>query len=80
MTPSQQYDAQIEEIADRFREVDAVDMILYDVKLLRQSINLSINQEVVENLIEQVEKHIQKDESFEYILQNIPDDVKRLML
>jgi hypothetical protein len=63
MTLAQQYDNNIESIADRFRESDAVDQILYDIKLLRKSINLAINQEVVEDLIEEVEEYVNYDES-----------------
>jgi uncharacterized FlaG/YvyC family protein len=80
MTLAQQYDNNIESIADRFRESDAVDQILYDIKLLRKSINLAINQEVVEDLIEEVEEYVNYDESPEYILRQIPDDVKALLV
>ena len=80
MTLAQQYDNNIESIADRFRESDAVDQILYDIKLLRKSINLAINQEVVEDLIEEVEEYVNYDESPEYILRQIPDEVKALLV
>ena len=80
MTLAQQYDNNIESIADRFRQSDAVDQILYDIKLLRKSINLAINQEVVEDLIEEVEEYVNYDESPEYILRQIPDEVKALLV
>ena len=80
MTKSQQYDLSIEEISDRYRESDAVDQVLYDLKLLRQSINLAIDKEALEDLIEQVEEYIHYDESLEYILRQIPDDIKALLV
>ncbi len=80
MTLAQQYDNNIESIADRFRQSDAVDQILYDIKLLRKSINLAINQEAVEDLIEEVEEYVNYDEPPEYILRQIPDDVKALLV
>ncbi len=80
MTLAQQYDNNIESIADRFRQSEAVDQILYDIKLLRKSINLAINQEAVEDLIEEVEEYVNYDEPPEYILRQIPDDVKALLV
>ena len=77
---SLQYDIQIEEIVDRHRETDAVDQVLYDIKLLRKSINLAIDQDALEDLIEQVEEYVHYDESLEYILRQIPDDIKALLL
>ena len=80
MTRSQQYDLSIEEIAERFDTTDAVDQVLYDLKLLQKSINLAIDQEALKALIEQVEEYIQYDEPFEYILEQIPDKVKSLLV
>ena len=80
MTKSQQYDISIEEISDRYRESDAVDQVLYDIKLLRKSINLAIDKEALEDLIEQVEEYVHYDESLEYILRQIPDDIKALLV
>ena len=80
MTKAQQYDLKIDEIADRFDTSDAVDQVLYDLKLLRQSINLAIDKEALEVLIEQVEEYMHYDEPFEYILRQIPDDIKALLL
>ena len=75
-----QYEIQVGEIADRPRETDAIDQVLYDIKLLRKSINLAIDQEALEDLIEQVEEYVHYDESLEYILQQIPTDIKALLL
>ena len=80
MTKALQYDIQIEEIADRHRETDAVDQVLYDIKLLRKSINLAIDKDALENLIEEVEDYVHFEESLEYILNQIPDDIKALLL
>ena len=80
MTKAQQYDLKIDEIADRFDTSDAVDQVLYDLKLLRQSINLAIDKEALEVLIEQVEEYMHYDEPFEYILRQIPDDIKALLV
>ena len=80
MTPSQQYDLSIFKIAMLFDTTDAVNQVLYDLKLLRQSINLAIDKEALEDLIEQAEEYIRRDEPFEYVLRQISDDVKRLML
>ena len=78
MTLSQQYDQQKEETADRFRETDAVDEVLFDLKLIRKT--PSLDEEELEDLIEQIEEYIQYDESLEYILRQIPDKVKRLLV
>ena len=78
MTLSQQYDQQKEEIADRFREMDAVDEVLFDLKLIRNT--PSLDEEELEDLIEQIEEYIHYDESLEYILRQIPDKVKRLLV
>ena len=80
MTKAQQYDLSIDEIAERFNTTAAVDQVLYDLKLLRQSINLAIDKEALEDLIEQVEEYIHYDEPFEYILRQIPDDIKALLV
>ena len=77
MTLSQQYDQQKYETADRYREMDAVDEVLHDIKSLRGS---SIDEETLEDLIEQIEEYVQYDESLEYILRQIPDKVKSLLV
>ena len=78
MTLSEQYDHQKEETADRFREADAVDEVLFDLKLIRKT--PSLDEEELEDLIEQIEEYVQYDESLEYILSQIPDKVKRLLV
>ena len=76
MTLSEQYDQQKHETADRFREMDAVDEVLHDIKILRGS---SVDEETLEDLIEQVEEYVHYDESLEYILRQIPTDIKALL-
>ena len=76
MTLAQQYDKDKHEVADIFRESDAVDEVLFDLK----SIRTSLAEEELEDLIEQIEEYIQYDESLEYILRQIPDKVKRLLV
>ena len=77
MTLSEQYDHQKQETADRFREMDAVDEVLHDIKRLRGS---SVDEETLEDLIEQVEEYVHYDESLEYILRQIPNKVKALLV
>ena len=76
MTRSQQYDQQKHETADRFREMDAVDEVLHDIKSLRGS---SVDEETLEDFIEQVEEYVHYEESLEYILRQIPTDIKTLL-
>jgi len=77
MTLSQQYDQQKHETADRYREMDAVDEVLHDIKSLRGS---SVDEETLEDTIEQIEEYIQYDESLEYILRQIPVSFKTLLV
>ena len=77
MTLSQQYDQQKQETADRYREMDAVDEILHDIKSLRGS---SIDEETLEDLIEQIEEYMHYEESLEYILRQIPIEIKTLLV
>ena len=76
MNRSQQYDQQKQETADRFREMDAVDEVLHDIKSLRGS---SADEETLEDLIEQIEEYVHYDESLEYILRQIPVSFKTLL-
>jgi len=78
MTLSQQYDQQKQETADRHREMDAVDEVLHDLKSLRDLSPLT--SESLEVLIESVEEHVHYEESLEYILRQIPDKVKSLLV
>lgn len=77
MTLSQQYDQQKQETADKYREMDAVDEVLHDIKRLGGS---SVDEETLEDLIEQVEEYVHYDESLEYILRQIPNKVKALLV
>ena len=77
MTLSAQYDRQKQETANRFREMDAVDEVLADIKGLSGS---SIDEEALEVLIEEVEEYAHYEESLEYILSQIPDKVKKLLV
>ena len=76
MTLSEQYDQQKQETADRYREMDAVDEVLHDIKSLRGS---SVDEDTLEDLIEQIEEYVHYDESLEYILRQIPVSFKTLL-
>tara|TARA_B100000035_G_scaffold178663_1_gene152374 strand:+ start:192 stop:431 length:240 start_codon:yes stop_codon:yes gene_type:complete len=78
MNRSQQYDQQKHETADRYREMDAVDEVLHDLKSLKNASPLT--SESLEDLIESVEDYVQYGESLEYILRQIPDKVKDLLV
>ena len=78
MTLSEQYDQQKQETADRYREMDAVDEILCDLNGLKHGFS-NVTDETLEDLIEQVEEYIHFDESREYILRQIPTDIKALL-
>ena len=78
MTLSQQYDEKKQETADFFREMDAVDEVLSDLKSIRKT--PSLDPEELEDLIEQIEEYVHYDESLEYILRQIPNKVKRLLV
>lgn len=78
MTLSQQYDQQKHETADRYREMDAVDEILCDLNGLKHGFS-NVTDETLENLIEQVEEYIHYNESLEYILRQIPTEIKALL-
>ena len=78
MTLSQQYDQQKHETADRYREMDAVDEVLCDLKSLRDA--SPFTSESLEVLIESVEDYVHYEESLEYILRQIPDKVKDLLM
>ena len=78
MTLSEQYDQQKHETADRYREMDAVDEILCDLSGLKHGFS-NVTHETLENLIEQVEEYIHYNESLEYILRQIPTEIKTLL-
>ena len=77
MTRSEQYDQQKQETADRFREMDAVDEVLHNLKSLRGA--SPFTSESLEVLIEAVEDYVHYGESLVYILRQIPDEVKALL-
>ena len=77
MKLSQQYDQQKQETADRYREMDAVDEVLHNLKSLRGTSHFT--SESLEVLIEAVEDYVHYGESLEYILRQIPDEVKALL-
>ena len=79
MTPSQEYDEAKNETADRFREMDAVDEVLSDIQRLRDT-TIGDAGEDLEVLIEQVEEYVHYEESLGYILRQIPDEVKTLLV
>ncbi len=78
MSRSQQYDQQKQETADRHREMDAVDEVLHDLKSLKNASPLT--SESLDVLIEAVEDYVHFEESLEYILRQIPDKVKDLLV
>ena len=78
MTLSQQYDQQKQETADRYREMDAVDEVLCDLNGLKHGFS-NVSDETLENLIEQFEEYIHYNESLEYILRQIPTEIKTLL-
>ena len=79
MTLSHQYDQQKEETADMFCEMDAVDEVLNDIQRLRDSTTGEFG-ETLEDLIEQIEEYIHYEERLEYILRQIPNKAKRLLV
>ena len=80
MTLSQQYDQQKEETADRYREMDAVDEVYNDLQSLYHKDQEAVTTAELEDLIEEITEYIHYDESLEYILRQIPDKVKRLLV
>ena len=78
MTRSEQYDQQKQETADRFREMDAVDEVLHDLKSLRGA--SPFTSESLEVLIEAVEDYVHYEEPLDYILRQIPNEIKKLLV
>ena len=58
--------------------MDAVDEILCDLNGLKHGFS-NVTDETLEDLIEQVEEYVHYDESLEYILRQIPTDIKALL-
>ena len=81
MTLAQQYDKQKQETANRFRERDAVNEVLADVRDLRGAALMFEVAEIVEDVIEDVEVYVKHyNKSLEYILGKIPAEVKETII
>ena len=73
-----QYDNFKHHVADMFKETDAIDEVITDLKSVRN--HKSIDKDMIEKLIEEVEEYIHYRESLEYILRQIPDQIKSIIL
>ena len=73
-----QYDNFKKEVADMFKETDAIDEVLTDLKAVRN--NQSIDKETIEDLIELTEDWIHFNEDLEYILRQIPNQIKSVII
>ena len=73
-----QYDNFKQEVADMFKETDAIDEVLTDLKFVRN--HQSIDKETIEDLIELTEDWIHFNEDLEYILSQIPDQIKSVIV
>ena len=73
-----QYDNFKQEVADMFKETDAIDEVLTDLKSVRN--HQSIDKEMIEDLIELTEDWIHFNEDLEYILSQIPNQVKSVIV
>ena len=73
-----QYDNFKQEVADMFKETDAIDEVLTDLKSVRN--HQSIDKETIEDLIELTEDWIHFNEDLEYILSQIPDQIKSVIV
>lgn len=73
-----QYDSFKQEVADMFKEADAIDEVLTDLKSVRN--HQSINKETIEDLIELTEDWIHFNEDLEYILRQIPNQIKTVIV
>lgn len=78
MTQSEQYDSFKQEVADMFKEADAIDEVLTDLKSVRN--HQSIDKETIEDIIELTEDWIHFNEDLEYILNQIPDQIKSVIV
>ena len=75
------YDVAKNEVADRFREMDAVDEVLSDImRLLGLTSDNFVNREEVEELSEVIDMMVQYDESLDSILRAIPDHIKDILV
>ena len=73
-----QYDNFKQEVADMFKETDAIDEVLTDLKAVRN--HQSIDKETIEDLIELTEDWIHFNEDLEYILNQIPSQIKSVIV
>ena len=73
-----QYDNFKQEVADMFKEADAIDEVLTDLKAVRN--HQSIDKETIEDLIELTEDWIHFNEDLEYILRQIPNQIKTVIV
>jgi len=73
-----QYDSFKQEVADMFKETDAIDEVLTDLKAVRN--HQSIDKETIEDLIELTEDWIHFNEDLEYILRQIPNQIKSVIV
>lgn len=73
-----QYDSFKQEVADMFKESDAIDEVLTDLKSVRNY--QSIDKEMIEDLIELTEDWIHFNEDLEYILSQIPNQIKSVII
>ena len=78
MTQPEQYDSFKQEVADMFNEADAIDEVITDLKSVRN--HKSIDKNLIENLIEEAEEYIHYRESLEYILRQIPNQIKSVIV
>ena len=78
MKQPEQYDSFKQEVADMFNEADAIDEVITDLKSVRN--HKSIDKNLIENLIEEAEEYIHYRESLEYILRQIPNQIKSVIV
>ena len=73
-----QYDSFKHEVADMFKESDAIDEVLTDLKSVRN--HQHVDKETIEDLIELTEEWIHFNEDLNYILRQIPDQIKSVIV
>ena len=73
-----QYDSFKQEVADMFKESDAIDEVLTDLKSVRN--HQHVDKETIEDLIELTEEWIHFNEDLNYILRQIPDQIKSVIV
>ncbi len=73
-----QYDSFKHEVADMFKESDAIDEVLTDLKSVRN--HHHVDKETIEDLIELTEDWIHFNEDLNYILRQIPDQIKSVIV